>query len=290
VRKQWLLASSVFVLSSLFLCTTAAAGSIFVDNSVGSDALDGRVSVPSGGNGGPVRTISRALELVRTGDNIEINNTSNPYYESLTLFGPRHSGFTTMPFTIEGNGAIVDGSAPIPYEGWKEVEGGLWKVEPFRKGYYQLLHGFLRLPEVPVDANASRPPALLPGQWSAWRGTVYYQQSRADEYPPTGDFRLSKLGTGVTLYRVHDVTVRNLNFVNFRVDGINSPDLCQRVSLENVTSSQNGRSGLFVGGTSIITATRCSFVMNREHQLLFRGKGTIQLDESETNEPPVKVE
>ena len=87
------------VVCFLLALSPVSAGIVFVDNSTGSDALDGRVPVPSSGNAGPVRTISRALELARTGDNIEIKNTGKPYYESLTLFGARHSGFATLPST-----------------------------------------------------------------------------------------------------------------------------------------------------------------------------------------------
>ena len=58
---------------------------------VGDDGRDGR-SAEASGAGGPFRTIARALRAAGAGDRIILTKTTEPYRESITLQGGRHSG------------------------------------------------------------------------------------------------------------------------------------------------------------------------------------------------------
>lgn len=266
-----------------------SAAYVYVDNRLGSDAFDGSISEPGGANTGPVKTIMRGLELAKTGDTVDIRNTGIPYYESIVLFGPRHSGYPTSRFIVEGNGAIIDGSMPVPSDAWKELPDRIWKITPYRKGWYSLLKGYAALPQVEVATDATELPKLADGQWCAWKGSIYFKGA-PQEYPPQEQFRFAARGMGLTLYRIHDTEVRNLIFQNFRVDGVNAPDLCDAVILDGVTSTSNGRSGLFVGGSATVSANRSDFTQNGQHELLTRAKGRIDLKESKAAEPAEQIE
>ena len=99
----------------LVLWSMPAAGrDIFVDNLAGNDRATGDQPRHTADLTGPVRTISKALFLSANADAIVLTKTSQPYRESLSLVGSRNSGFADHPFAIRGNGAILDGSAPVP--------------------------------------------------------------------------------------------------------------------------------------------------------------------------------
>ena len=85
-----------------------------------------------------MRTITRALQLAGNGDTIVLANTNVPYRENISLVGSRHSGTPQQPFTIRGNGAILDGSAPVPPEAWESYRGAVFRFSPPRMGYQQL--------------------------------------------------------------------------------------------------------------------------------------------------------
>src|SRR5262249_23900589 len=80
----------------------AAARDIFVNNLAGDDLLDGTLPTNTSPGIGPFHTITRALRAAGPGDRIDLANTGEPYRESVSLVGSRHSGNALRPFTIEG--------------------------------------------------------------------------------------------------------------------------------------------------------------------------------------------
>ena len=54
---------------------------------------------------------------------------------------------------IAGNGAVLDGSAPIPAEAWRHDGGGIYRFRPPHTGFQQLF-----LDDAPLLARR-RPPA-----------------------------------------------------------------------------------------------------------------------------------
>src|SRR5262245_55566178 len=100
----------VFGCAIAFSSHVVLARDIYVSNTAGDDRSRGYEPESLYAGGGPVRTIAKALRIASTGDRIVIANTDVPYHESLSLVGERHSGYPHEPFTIEGNGAVLDGS------------------------------------------------------------------------------------------------------------------------------------------------------------------------------------
>ena len=111
----------------------AAGRDIFVDNVGGDDKNFGLHAQNQGDAPSPVRTIAKALRLARAGDRIVLAKSEQPYRECVALVGTRHSGAARlMPFILEGNGATLDGSAPIPAEGWTHYRDNIFRFRPGR--------------------------------------------------------------------------------------------------------------------------------------------------------------
>src|SRR5687768_9027411 len=115
-----------------------AARDIYVDNVGGDDLFNGAVATEAGWEG-PVRTIARAMQLAGPHDRVVLANTGKSYRETVSLSG-RHSGSPLEPFTLEGNGAVLDGSAPIDPRLWSPVRGqkDVFRFRPPRMAYQQI--------------------------------------------------------------------------------------------------------------------------------------------------------
>lgn len=95
------------------------------------------------------------------------------------------------------------------------------------------------------------------------------------EPPSQRDFGIAFHDVGLTLYHVYNVRIVDLTLRHFRLDGVSAHSLCRNIVLENVTSTGNGRAGLFVGGTSGVEAVNCTLSGNRRHELLIRGRHAV---------------
>jgi hypothetical protein len=89
----------------------------------------------------------------------------------------------------------------------------------------------------------------------------------------------------MTLFRIQNVTVRDLTFQHFRIDGVGAPNLCENVKLINVTSKENGRAGFAVSGAATITLEECAAEKNRKHSVLVTGLGIADLQDCRIDQP-----
>ena len=102
-----------------------------MDNAGGNDKNSGLHAQNQGDTASPVRTIAKALRLASAGDRIVLANSGQPYRECVALVGTRHSGAgRLMPFILDGNGATLDGSAPIPADGWTHFRDNIFRFRP----------------------------------------------------------------------------------------------------------------------------------------------------------------
>jgi hypothetical protein len=251
----------------LAICSTAVGRDIFVDNTAGDDRSTGQEPQAMTPQNGPVRTITKALKLAATGDTIMLANTNIPYRENISLVGSRNSGTPKQPFTIRGNGAILDGSAPVPPDAWQSYRGPVFRFSPPRMGYQQLFLDDLPAVRVFVGRTAVAPPELQPCQWCSLRGQIYFC---VEPTKLPGDYRLSYAfqQTGVTLLHVDYVVIADLIVQGFLVDGINAFNSDRHVSIVGVTCRGNGRSGLTVGEASLADIDQSLLGDNGEAQLL----------------------
>jgi hypothetical protein len=244
----------------------AAGRDIFVSNGGGNDRHDGRAMTETVSGGGAVRTISKALRLAKAGDRIVLENTGEPYREALSLMGGRHSGAVTGPLVIDGRGAVLDGTTPIPADAWQHFSGDVFAYRPARLGYQQLFLDGKAAVRHPTNKEALQPPPLAPREWCLWRGQILFrvdEGSLPDAYVPS----CCGLQTGITLYYVHNVLIRDLVVQGFAVDGVAIHDVVRDTRLERVVSRDNGMSGVSARGASWAELDNCMLVGNGLSQL-----------------------
>ncbi len=255
------------LLALLLAVSPAGARDIFVDNVAGDDASTGVHPRNMPGQTGPVRTITKALRLAGYGDRIVLTATERPYRESVALVGTRRSGYSFAPFTIEGNGATLDGSKPVPADAWQNHAGAVFRFKPPRLGPQQLFLDDRPAEQVAVDAAADGPATLKPLQWCQLGGQIYFSVEMTklpEDYPLSYAARQ----VGITLLHVDRVLIRNLTVQGFQLDGINAHNNARRVTIVGVTCRGNGRSGIAVGGASLVNINDCVLGNNGRAQLL----------------------
>jgi len=262
-----ILAGFLVVAASMLAVPSAAARDIFVSNAAGNDTFSGRSAKLMSDRTGPVRTIAKALRLAQRGDRIVLEKTDKPYAESISLVGSRHSGYPFKPFVIEGNGAILDGSAPVPPEAWEHYRDAVFRFRPPRSGHQQLFLNDRPAIRVAAATPADGPPTLEPLQWCLKGGSIYFcveLTKLPEDYPLT----YSDRRVGITLVHVARVVIRDLTIQGFQLDGINAHNNARRVSLLGITCRGNGRSGITVGGASLVDIDKCLLGDNGAAQLL----------------------
>jgi hypothetical protein len=273
--------TALLVAALCLLCfSTAAARDIFVNNQLGDDRRGGSAPTAEGGLG-PCRTIAKALRIAERGDRIVLANTGEPYRESITIQGARHSGSEMYPFVIAGNGATLDGTISLATAKWKYVGGNVFRTRPPYLSFQQLfLDGQPAVRNQPATGNA---PALAPRQWCLFGGWLYF---RVDEgkLPQSYDLACCGEQCGITLYDVHDVIVEDLAVRGFWLDGLNCHDNVRRSDLVRVTAVENGRSGISVGGASRVRIDTCTAAGNGAAQVRLEGFCRVQLLDNKLND------
>ncbi len=246
-----------------------AARDVYVNNSTGNDHKDGRSPVPSGDEPGPVRTIARALQLAEKGDRVILAKTGKPYRESITLQGGRHSGLSSLPFELLGNGATLDGTRTIAVTSWKFVDDQIFRCR-LTHATYPLLYVDGKPAERRKVTNSDQIKDLEPLQWCLL-GPYLYFRGEPDRLPQSYDLAISSMQTGITLYEVRNVEISDLVIQGFRLDGVNAHDGVFQTRLVGLTCRGNGRSGISVGGASRVTVESCLVGNNGRAQLRSEG-------------------
>ena len=273
----------------------ASARDIYVDNVGGDDYHLGGSAVASNTGGGPCRTIARALRLAQAGDRIILTDTGEPYRECITLSGPRHSGSARRPFVIVGNGATLDGSAPVHPDAWEQYEGDIYRFRPARTSHQQLFLNARPLQRVAVDNNNLRLPKLLPFQWCLFDRHIYLNLKKpaadvpeeaaaipeevleraATEgwryVPQQYDFSYAHHPVAITLFDVRNVIIADVTVQGYQLDGINAHDKAFNAEILRVLSRGNGRSGISIGGASRVKVTDTLLGNNGVAQLRTEG-------------------
>jgi hypothetical protein len=280
------MADRMYVLVAMaiaWLAQPAIAATWYVDNMIGSDDLNGRTAAPRSGDG-PFRTIAMALAVAGKGDRVELAATPVPYRELISLSGPRHQGFVDRPFTIAGNGAVLDGTVVAEFGGWQPVGGDLFAMRPRRLTYQQLFSNAEPLERVTVvDAGDAIESSLQPKQWMLDQAQLLFKVE-SGKLPEDYELRHAGLQTGITLYNVRHVRIENLIVQGFHTDGINAHELVRDCRLEGVECRANGRSGLSVGGVSRVDVTGSHFYDNGRVQVRVEQQGKLSMTESQVDD------
>jgi hypothetical protein len=256
------------VVVSFLLIRQVAARDIFVDNVAGDDKNVGLHAQNLGDRPSPVRTIAKALRLARAGDRIRLANSGQPYRECVAFVGANHSGSgRLMPFIFDGNGATLDGSAAIPADRWTHYRDNIFRFRPQDLRGPVLFLGTRALQPLPLSQTTEYPPRLEPLQWCAIAGAIYFAVE-SNRLPPDYKLSYAEMPTGITLYQVNQVVIRNLTVRGFCVDGIAAAVGARNIVLDNVTCTANGQSGVCVRGGAQVEVESSVLAGNGQSQLL----------------------
>jgi hypothetical protein len=245
----------------------ASARDIYVDNIAGNNRYLGMRQQSLNDETGPVKTIARALQIAIPSDRVVLVNTGQPYRESLTLFGSRHSGTLNRPFTIQGNGAILEGADEIHVDRWQHVRDTVFRFQPQHLAYQQLFVNNRPVPRILCSHPCTSPPELQPLEWCLHRGFVYFRTEplkRPEDYALT----VATRQVGITLFHVDNVALLDLTIQGFQLDAVNAHNSARDVVLQKLTCRGNGRAGVAVGGASLVSIDSSLVGNNGEAQLL----------------------
>lgn len=279
----------ILAMAVLAISSTASAATYYVDNQRGTDHATG-LAPDLGAQDGPVRTLAAAFARASVADRIELAATGVPYRESISLSLPRHHGFAGKPFTINGNGAVLDGTVVAAPGAWRHIEGNVFAMRPRRLAYQQLFSTGKPLAQVSL-ASPRAASGLQPSEWSLVDDRLYFA-TEGNQIPKNYDLRHAGLQTGVTLYAVRYVRIENLVLQGFQQDGINAHELVRDCELVDVECRANGRAGLSVGGVSRVSVVRGNFYDNGRVQVRTEGMAELDLvdcDVDDTGTPAYKA-
>lgn len=273
LRTLWLI-----LLTLSIVPTVGFARDVYVNNQVGDDRATGRNPQPRFGGEGPVSSLGRALAIANRGDRIVMADTGTPYRESVTLQAGRNSGEPDRPFVIEGNGATLDGSEPVPPDAWEFWRGEVFRFQPRRFSHQQLFLNDRPLARRTPDANGGLPD-LQPLEW-CYIGRHIYFRPEPDRLPGGYELTHASLPVGIGFYEVHDVVVNGLTIQGFQLDGVNAHDSAFQIVLDNLVCRGNGRAGISVGGASRVTIRDCLVGNNGAAQVRTEGYSRTRIIDS----------
>ncbi len=220
-----------------------SAADLHVDPVAGDDRSDGRT--------GPVRSIARAIALAGPGDVIHLQ-PGRVYYDS-AVFANKH-GEPGRPITLDGHGAILDGSEPVRAADWESLGGGLFrksdlvpKLSDSTLGrWFFLWDGRMnRMGRTSKGPKAAfkKPQDLQPGEWTHDEGAFYLRlPDGADldaaniRYPARAN-AVAQAGKGS-----HQV-IRNLTGRHVFNDGFNVHGAQRALVFENIVAFECGDDG-----------------------------------------------
>jgi hypothetical protein len=259
------ISASLLAVAWFCIGATAVASDLYVNNKTGSDTNSGVADVQRGPGVGPMRSITRALKAAKAGDTIVVANTDEPYRESLTLQGAKHSTNGVQPFRIQGNNAIIDGTVIVDDEAWEHAVKNVFSFKPHLLTYQQLYHRGKPLSRVQVDA-IDQLADLEPLQWAMLDGRIYFC-AEEDRLPQYYDLSYCGHPVGVTLYNVQGVVLEDLIIQGFQLDGLNAHDNVFDATILGSTLRGNGRSGIHIGGACRVKIEACLVGNNGKAQI-----------------------
>jgi hypothetical protein len=176
---------------------------------------------------------------------------------------------------IEGNGAALDGTRPVPSDAWEHVQGDVFRFRPREQQFQRLYLGGKPAARVEASEFDLQPPALEPLQWCRHEGYLYFR-TQDGLLPGSYDLSYTHEQVGITIYEARYFVIRNLVVQGFRLDGVNAHDNAIAV-LRGLDCRENGRSGISIGGASQVKLRDCRSQGNGAAQVRTEGFCTVEI-------------
>lgn len=218
--------------------------SIHVDPIRGDDKNDGMAA--------PVRSIARAVRVAQPGDTIHL--TPATYFESIDLSG-KH-GEPGRPITLDGHGAILDGSEAVNLAEWESMGDGLYrkaKLMPRMEDATLSRWFFLWDDKMNRMSRCSKGPSqplkkptgLLAGEWTYVKEeSSFYVKLPSDKSSDSVRIRYPMRSNGVACSREGShLVVRNITATHVHNDGFNIHGAQRGLVFENIAAIECGDDG-----------------------------------------------
>lgn len=238
---------SLLLIASSPACVHAA--DFYVDNVNGSDTND--ASSPDQAR----KTIAPVLKQLKPGDTLHLAANDVPYYEEIR---PSRSGTAEAPVIIDGHGAVVSGTRPLPGGIWTKQPDGHWSADlsqwvdpktdkPYHQRFERLYDGEITLPGVKTLGELKPASAFA-------EGATYHIRLAEDADPNDAKLELIFARNVINLRDgVSHVTFRNLVAERALNDCWNVHGSGKALRFENIT----GRYGGMIERTPGITGMSC---------------------------------
>lgn len=239
---------------------TGPAREFYVNNETGDDKASG-LAAKRTANDGPVRTLAKAVKLLRAGDTLHLAATRRPYRETLRLnngFG----GVEGKPIVIDGHGATILGCDPLRLAGWEEAGApGLYKCARLSlkleesneeamlgrvffvfDGAVQHMGRTMKGAKAPFKA----PAELKPGEWTyvAAEQNFYIKVAgKLADAKIEAPYRLNGVSISASKVAVTHVVIKNVVATRVLNDGFNLHGTTRDVLLQNIASYECGDDG-----------------------------------------------
>lgn len=221
-----------------------AARSLRVDPVMGDDTQDGVTAA--------VKTITRAVSLAQPGDTVDLAPAT--YYESVNLASKQ--GLPGQPITVDGHGAVIDGSDPIVAAEWESLGGGLFRKTGVMPGanrsylgrWYFIWNGRMnrmgRTSKGP-SAPLKKVEELLPDEWTYMEAEdAFYLKLPEGQKLEEANIRSPNRANGVSLGRTGaHLVIRNLTCTHVYNDGFNVHGDQVDTVFENIAAIECGDDG-----------------------------------------------
>ena len=223
---------------------TAPGRDLHVDPVNGDDKNDGVKK--------PFKTIAPAIRMAQPGDTIHL--APSTYYESVDLTN-KH-GELGRPITVDGHGAVLDGSEPVTSREWDRVSPGLFRKQNLIhriddaviQRWFMLWNGQMnhmnRTSKGP-RAPLKKPADLQPGEWTYVHDEdAFYIRLQPDQDLDAAHIRYPARSAGVieSISGSH-LTVRNLTSTHVYNDGCNIHGMTRDCHFQNIASVECGDDG-----------------------------------------------
>ena len=242
----------------------------FVNNELGDDDANG-LSPRKNANCGPVRTLSKAVSMLKPGDTLHLAVTNQPYRESLRL-GDDFGGVADRPIVIEGHFATLTGSDPLRLDGWVEAgEPGLYKSAKFLTELEEftdesklmrvffIFDGVMQHMGRSSKGNHSRlkaPAVLQPGEWTYVEAekTFYLKVSgKLADAKIEAPYRRNGVSIRSPKVALTHVIIKDLIVCHALNDGWNLHGTTRSLLLKNIAAYECGDDGISPHETCEVT-------------------------------------
>jgi len=217
---------------------------LHVNPATGNDANDGI--------GRPFKTIARAVRLAEAGDTIHLAPTT--YYESIDL--TLKHGEMGRPITVDGHGAVIEGSEPVSKAEWEQVSAGLYRKQhlipriddAIIQRWFMLWNGKMNhmgRTSKGIRAPFKKPEDLQADEWTYVAAEdSFYVKLAPDQDLDAAKIRYPRRSAGVieSISGSH-LLVRNITSAHVYNDGCNIHGMTRDCRFENITSLECGDDG-----------------------------------------------